>query len=44
MGHGHNYELYAAIESELDAHGMVLNLTEAKSIIHREIIEPLEIS
>lgn len=44
MGHGHNYELYAAIESELDAHGMVLNLTEAKSIIHREIIEPLDFS
>ncbi|KPQ36975.1 MAG: 6-pyruvoyltetrahydropterin/6-carboxytetrahydropterin synthase [Phormidesmis priestleyi Ana] len=43
-GHGHNYVLHAAITSELDAHGMVLNLTEAKAIIQREIIEPLDFS
>lgn len=43
-GHGHNYELYVSIASELDSYGMVLNLTEAKDIIHREIIEPLDFS
>ncbi|MEM6867593.1 MAG: 6-carboxytetrahydropterin synthase [Cyanobacteria bacterium P01_C01_bin.121] len=44
MGHGHNYELYVSIESELDPYGMVLNLTEAKEIIHKKIIEPLDFS
>ncbi len=44
MGHGHNYELYASIASELDPYGMVLNLTEAKEIIHREVIEHLDFS
>lgn len=43
-GHGHNYELYVSIESELDPYGMVLNLTEAKEIIHREVVEPLDFS
>ena len=43
-GHGHNYELYVSIASQLDVYGMVLNLSEAKDIIHREVIEPLDIS
>ncbi|MEO1386119.1 MAG: 6-carboxytetrahydropterin synthase [Cyanobacteria bacterium J06634_6] len=43
-GHGHNYELYVSMESELDDYGMVINLTEARDIIHREIVEPLDFS
>ena len=42
MGHGHNYELHTSIESELDDYGMVLNLSDARDIIHREIVEPLD--
>jgi 6-pyruvoyltetrahydropterin/6-carboxytetrahydropterin synthase len=30
--------------SELNGYGMVLNLSEAKDIIHREVIEPLDFS
>lgn len=41
-GHGHNYVLNVSIESELGPYGMVLNLTDAKEIIHREVIEPLD--
>lgn len=43
-GHGHNYVLQVSLERELDSYGMVLNLTEAKAIIHREVIEPLDFS
>ncbi len=43
-GHGHNYELYVSIASELDKYGMVLNLSAAKEIIRREVIEPLDFS
>jgi 6-pyruvoyltetrahydropterin/6-carboxytetrahydropterin synthase len=43
-GHGHNYVLNVSIASELDRYGMVLNLTEAKAIIHREIVEALDFS
>jgi 6-pyruvoyltetrahydropterin/6-carboxytetrahydropterin synthase len=43
-GHGHNYVLTVSIASELDRHGMVLNLSEAKTIIHREIVEALDFS
>ncbi|NJM97657.1 MAG: 6-carboxytetrahydropterin synthase [Phormidesmis sp. RL_2_1] len=43
-GHGHNYILHVSIESDIGAHGMVLNLSEAKEIIHREVIEPLDFS
>lgn len=43
-GHGHNYVLHVSIKSDINAYGMVLNLTEAKNIIHREIIQPLDFS
>ena len=43
-GHGHNYVLNVSIESELDAYGMVLNLSEAKALIHQKVIEPLDFS
>lgn len=43
-GHGHNYVLNVSIASELDPYGMVLDLTEAKRIIQREIVDPLDFS
>ncbi|MGC1305642.1 MAG: 6-carboxytetrahydropterin synthase [Phormidesmis sp.] len=43
-GHGHNYVLNVSIASELNPYGMVLNLSEVKAIIQREIIEPLDFS
>lgn len=43
-GHGHNYVLHVSIESELDAYGMVLNLSEAKAIIQQKVVEPLDFS
>ncbi len=43
-GHGHNYVLNVSLASELDPYGMVLNLTTAKEIIHREILDSLDFS
>ncbi len=43
-GHGHNYVLNVSLSNELDPYGMVLNLTEAKAIIHREVIDELDFS
>jgi 6-pyruvoyltetrahydropterin/6-carboxytetrahydropterin synthase len=40
-GHGHNYELIVAMAGPLDADGMVLNLSEVKHAIRREVTEPL---
>jgi 6-pyruvoyltetrahydropterin/6-carboxytetrahydropterin synthase len=40
-GHGHNYELVVAMAGPLDADGMVLNLSEVKHAIRREVIDPL---
>lgn len=36
-GHGHNYELIVSMGGCLDADGMVLNLSEVKHAIHREV-------
>lgn len=41
-GHGHNYELVVAMAGPLDADGMVLNLSDVKHAIRREVIEPLD--
>jgi 6-pyruvoyltetrahydropterin/6-carboxytetrahydropterin synthase len=41
-GHGHNYELIVAMAGPLDADGMVLNLSEVKHAIRREVVEPLD--
>ena len=41
-GHGHNYELIVAMAGELDADGMVLNLSDVKHAIRREVTEPLD--
>jgi 6-pyruvoyltetrahydropterin/6-carboxytetrahydropterin synthase len=41
-GHGHNYELVVSMAGPLDADGMVLNLSDVKHAIRREVIEPLD--
>lgn len=43
-GHGHNYVLFVSMAGELDEYGMVLNLSDVKQIIKREVIEPLDFS
>ncbi len=39
--HGHNYKVYAEVESALDAQGLVLNFQEIKPLI-REICDELD--
>jgi 6-pyruvoyltetrahydropterin/6-carboxytetrahydropterin synthase len=43
-GHGHNYVLYVAMEGELDEYGMVLNLSDVKHVIKREVTSQLNFS
>jgi 6-pyruvoyltetrahydropterin/6-carboxytetrahydropterin synthase len=43
-GHGHNYVLFVSMVGELDAYGMVLNLSEVKQVIRREVTDPLDFS
>lgn len=43
-GHGHNYELFVSMLGELDAYGMVLNLSDVKQVIKRDVITPLNFS
>ena len=43
-GHGHNYELFVSMIGELDEFGMVLNLSDVKHVIRKEVIEPLNFS
>jgi 6-pyruvoyltetrahydropterin/6-carboxytetrahydropterin synthase len=43
-GHGHNYVLYVAIAGVLDRYGMVMNLSEVKQVIKREITNQLDYS
>lgn len=43
-GHGHNYVLYVSMEGELDEYGMVLNLSDVKHVIKREVTSPLNFS
>lgn len=41
-GHGHNYELFVSIAGAIDAYGMVLNLSEVKSIIKERVTGQLD--
>ena len=41
-GHGHNYELIVSMGGELDADGMVLNLSDVKHAIKAKVTEPLD--
>lgn len=43
-GHGHNYVLYVSMLGELDEYGMVLNLSEVKHTIRREVTQQLNFS
>jgi 6-pyruvoyltetrahydropterin/6-carboxytetrahydropterin synthase len=43
-GHGHNYVLYVSMAGELDENGMVLNLSDVKHIIKREVTSQLDFS
>lgn len=43
-GHGHNYVLYVSMEGELDDYGMVLNLSDVKQVIKREVTSQLDFS
>jgi 6-pyruvoyltetrahydropterin/6-carboxytetrahydropterin synthase len=43
-GHGHNYVLYVSMAGELDEYGMVLNLSDVKQVIQREVTSQLDFS
>lgn len=43
-GHGHNYVLHVYIAGELDEYGMVLNLSDVKHVIKREVTSQLDFS
>ncbi|MGL5065861.1 MAG: 6-pyruvoyl trahydropterin synthase family protein [Microcoleus sp.] len=43
-GHGHNYVLYVSMVGELDEYGMVLNLSDVKHVIKREVTDSLDFS
>lgn len=43
-GHGHNYVLFVSLAGELDKYGMVLNLSNVKHVIKREITSQLDFS
>lgn len=39
--HGHNYKVYVEIETDLDAHGLVVNFKEIKPLI-KELVDQLD--
>lgn len=43
-GHGHNYEFYVSMLGDLDEYGMVLNLSDVKQVIKREVTSQLDFS
>ncbi|MEO0533836.1 MAG: 6-carboxytetrahydropterin synthase [Cyanobacteria bacterium P01_A01_bin.123] len=43
-GHGHNYVLYVSMVGELDAYGMVLNLSDVKRVIKQAVTQQLDFS
>lgn len=43
-GHGHNYVLFVSLLGELDEYGMVLNLSDVKHVIKREVTSQLDFS
>lgn len=43
-GHGHNYVLFVSMIGELDQYGMVLNLSDVKQVISREVTSQLDFS
>jgi len=43
-GHGHNYVVYVSMLGDLDQYGMVLNLSDVKQVIKREVTSQLDFS
>jgi len=43
-GHGHNYVLYVSMLGDLDEYGMVLNLSDVKHVIKKEVTSQLDFS
>jgi 6-pyruvoyltetrahydropterin/6-carboxytetrahydropterin synthase len=43
-GHGHNYVLYVSMAGDLDEYGMVLNLSDVKHVIKKQVTAPLDFS
>ncbi|MEM7555523.1 MAG: 6-carboxytetrahydropterin synthase [Cyanobacteria bacterium P01_A01_bin.84] len=43
-GHGHNYVLFISLAGELDEYGMVLNLSDVKQVIKKEVTTQLDFS
>jgi 6-pyruvoyltetrahydropterin/6-carboxytetrahydropterin synthase len=43
-GHGHNYVLYVSMAGDIDDNGMVLNLSDVKHTIAREVVSQLNFS
>ena len=43
-GHGHNYVLFVSMAGKLNEYGMVLNLSDVKHIIRKEITSQLDFS
>ncbi|HEY9798865.1 MAG TPA: 6-carboxytetrahydropterin synthase [Leptolyngbyaceae cyanobacterium] len=43
-GHGHNYVIFISLAGELDEYGMVLNLSDVKQVIKREVTSQLDFS
>lgn len=43
-GHGHNYELYISLYGDIDDYGMVLNLSDVKHVIKKEVTGQLDYS
>lgn len=43
-GQGHNYTLFISLTGELDEYGMVLNLSDVKQVIKREVTDQLDFS
>jgi 6-pyruvoyltetrahydropterin/6-carboxytetrahydropterin synthase len=41
-GHGHNYVLYVSMLGDVDHYGMVLNLSDVKQVIKREVTSQLD--
>ncbi len=44
LGHGHNYELFVSMMGEMDAYGMVLNLSDVKHVIKHKVTQQLDFS
>jgi 6-pyruvoyltetrahydropterin/6-carboxytetrahydropterin synthase len=43
-GHGHNYVLYISLYGDIDQYGMVLNLSDVKHVIKKEVTGQLDYS